>query len=473
MRRTIVRLLSTAAFAPAFAAAQSPALSPVQQTARDVLKELIDINTDSDSGSTTIAAKAVAKRLIAAGIPQADVQIVGPAGSKNHSLVARLRGAGKRKPILLLAHLDVVTARQADWSVEPYKLTEKDGFFYGRGTSDIKDGAALLVAALIQLKRDGVVPDRDIILALTAGEEAGDGDENGVTYLLTHRKELVDAEFVWNVDGGDPQIQKGKRIARTVQASEKVYASFQLEVTNPGGHSSLPTKENAIYRLAAGLSRLAAYDFPVKLNEITRGWFAQVATTESAATAKDIRALLAPGSAAALASAAVGRLSATPLYNAQMRTTCVATMLQGGHAENALPQRATAVVNCRILPGESPDSVRLTLERVIGDKRVTLKNVADARPSPASPLKPEIMGPIERVTAKMWPGVPVVPVMETGATDGLYFRKAGIPTYGVSTVFLDVDDIRAHGKDERIIVKEFDAGAEYALALLKAFVTQN
>ena len=445
--------------------AQELGLSPVQVTARAVLRELVGTNTDHDSGSTTVAAESLARRLVAAGIPAADVQVVGPAGSRNHSLVARVRGSGRRKPILLLAHLDVVTARRADWSVDPYTLTLRDGFFYGRGASDVKDGAAVLVAAVVQMRRDGIVPDRDVILALTAGEESS-ADYNGVDWLLRNRRDLIDAEFCWNVDGGDPQLQRGRRIARTVQASEKVYASFRLEATNSGGHSSLPTKDNAIYQLANALSRVAAWDFPVGLSEVTRRWFAAVAQTESAANSADIAGVLAGSNPAAVA-----RLARSPLYNSMMRTTCVATMLDGGHAENALPQRAGAVVNCRILPGESPDAVRRTLERVVADPGVRVSALAAANPSPASPLLPSVMSAIERATAKMWPGVPIVPVMETGATDGAFLRNAGIPTYGVATVFLDVDDQRAHGRDERIIAQEFDFGAEYALALLKAFVT--
>ena len=452
--------------APA-ALAQPAALSPVQVTARAVFRELIGTNTDHDSGSTTVAAQAIARRLIAAGIPAADVQVVGPAESRNHNLVARVRGSGRRRPILLLAHLDVVTARRADWTVEPYSLTERDGFFYGRGASDVKDGAAILVAAVIQMKRDGVVPDRDVILALTAGEESN-ADYNGVSWLLDHRRDLIDAEFCWNVDGGDPQLQRGRRIARTVQASEKVYASFRLEATNAGGHSSLPTKDNAIYRLAAALSRLAAFDFPANLGEVTRAWFAAVAKTESAQPRADITTMLARGDPHGEA-----RLARSPLYNAMMRTTCVATLLDGGHAENALPQRAGAVVNCRVLPGEALDAVRRTLQRVVADAGVNVTAVGVANPSPASPLRPEVVSAIEAATTSMWPGVPIVPVMETGATDGAFLRNAGVPTYGVATVFLDVDDQRAHGRDERILVKEFDSGAEYALALLKAFVTSR
>jgi len=470
MRILLPALALLAAAAPV-AAQPAPSRTPAQQTARDVLAELIGINTDHDSGSTTVAAQAVARRLLAGGIPAADVQIVGPAGSRNHNVVARLHGTGARKPLLLLAHLDVVTARAADWTIPPYRLTERDGFFYGRGTSDVKHGAAILVAAFLQLKKDGVVPDRDVILALTAGEESS-ADYNGVEWLLQNRRDLIDAEWCWNVDGGDPQLQRGQRVSRVVQASEKVYATFQLEATDVGGHSSLPTKNNPIYRLARALGRLDAFEFPVHLSEVTRGALAAAARNEPADIAADLKAVTSGPTPDA---AAAQRLATrSPFYNAQMRTTCIATMLEGGHAENALPQRARASVNCRILPEEAAgDYVLRTLARAVDDPNVKVSTAYPAAPSPASPLRPDVMGPIERVTAKMFPGVPLVPQMETGATDGAYLRNAGIPTYGVSTVFLDVDDIRAHGRDERILVREFDIGTDYAVALLRAFVTKN
>ena len=458
-------LLASAAALPA----QSPVRSNVQVTAREVLAELIGINTDHDSGSTTVAAQAIAKRLLAAGIPAADVHVIGPANSKNHNLVARLHGTGARKPLLLLAHLDVVTARPSDWTLPPYALTEKDGFLYGRGTSDIKNGAAVLVAAFLQMKRDGITPDRDVILALTAGEESNP-DYSGVEWLLANHRDLIDAEWCWNVDGGDPLILKGKRIMRTVQASEKVYASYQLEVTGAGGHSSLPPRDNPIYRLSAALVRLQAFDFPVALSPVTRGALTGAANFEPAAIAADLRLVVAAKPDAA----AVKRLSAgSPFYNAQMRTTCVTTMLEGGHAENALPQRARATVNCRILPEESSDYVLETLRKVVADSQVKFSVVSPATPSPPSPLRPDVMQAVERVTKAFWPGVPVVPQMETGATDGAVLRNAGLLTYGISSIFLDRDDIRAHGRDERIIAKEFDSGADYGYALLKAFATKN
>ena len=445
-------------------------LSPDQQLARDVLAELIGINTTHEHGNTTPAAEAMARRLLAAGFPAADVQVLGPA-TGNHNLVARLRGTGKRRPILLLAHLDVVEARREDWSVDPFTLTEQDGFFYGRGTLDIKDMAALFVATLIRLKREGFVPDRDIILALTAGEESG-GDYNGVQWLLQNHRDLIDAVYCINGDSGDPLMRDGRMFARGVQASEKIYLSLALTAHNPGGHSSLPppppTGQNAIYDLAAALTRVGGYTFPVRLNEITRAYFTQVAATLSPAVAADVRGVLqTPRDAAATA-----RLSASsPFFNAQLRTTCVATRVEAGHADNALPQTARAVVNCRLLPDERPTDVVATIRRVVGNDSIEVTVKDSAVPSPPSPLAPEVMGALERVTAAMWPGVPVVPSMETGATDGLFLRNAGLPVYGVSGVYLDADDIRAHGRDERISVRAYYEGADFTYRFVKTLAT--
>ncbi len=445
-------------------------LTPDQQLARDLLAELIAINTTHEHGNTTPAAEAMARRLLAAGFPAGDVVVLGPA-TGNHNLVARLRGTGggARRPILLLAHLDVVEARREDWSLDPFTLTEQDGFLYGRGTLDIKDMAALFVATLIRLKREGVVPDRDIILALTAGEESG-GDYNGVEWLLQNHRDLIDAVYCINGDSGDPLKRAGRPFARGVQASEKVYLSLSLTAHNPGGHSSLPTAHNAIYDLAAALTRVAGYTFPVRLNEITRAYFTQIAATLPPAVAADVRGVLrTPPEAAAAA-----RLSAaSPFFNAQLRTTCVATRVDAGHADNALPQTAHAVVNCRLLPDERAADVVATMRRVVANDSITVTVKDSAVPSPPSPLVPEVMGALRRVTAAMWPGVPVVPNMETGATDGLFLRNAGMPVYGVSGVFLDADDMRAHGRDERIGVREYYEGAEFTYRFVKALAIAN
>src|SRR5882762_4451468 len=408
--------------------AQMPrTLSANDQRARDIFAQLIDINTTGSSGSTTIAATAMARRLTDAGFPPADVVVVGPADSKNYNLVARFRGTGSQKPVLLLAHIDVVEAKREDWSLDPFTFTEKDGFFYGRGTMDIKDGAAILVATLARLKQEGYRPSRDLILALTTGEEGG-SDYNGVEWLLANHRDLIDAAYVINMDAGDPVILNGKRLMRTVQASEKVFVTFKLEVRNPGGHSSLPTKDNAIYRLAAALGRLSAYAFPAQLNEITRASFARWSQLQQGTLAADMAAVAQTPPD----TAAIRRLSAvSPLYNAQLRTTCVATELAGGHAENALPQSASATVNCRMLPGTPSEEVQGTLVRVVNDTAVKVTVVTAATPSPLAALQPDVMSAIERVTTRLW-HIPVIPVMETGATDGLYLRNAGIPVYGVS-----------------------------------------
>jgi acetylornithine deacetylase/succinyl-diaminopimelate desuccinylase-like protein len=324
--------------------------------------------------------------------------------------------------------------------------------------------AAIFVANLIRMKRENVVPTRDIILALTADEEGG--PHNGVEWLLANHRALVDAEYALN-EGGGGQIKAGRKLLNAVQASEKVYQTFTLETTNKGGHSSRPEKNNAIYHVATALTKIAAHEFPVKLNEVTRGYFDKMSAIETGAVAADMKAVTrTPPDAAAIA-----RLSAHPLYNALMRTTCVATMLEGGHAENALPQLARATVNCRILPGENPAEVQRTLARVVADTQVAITPVKPARPSDPSPLRPDVMRPIERITSEMWPGVPVVPVMSTGATDGLYFRQAGIPVYGVSGIFGDIDDSRAHGRDERLMVQSFLGGLEFLDKLVRALAT--
>ena len=434
-------------------------LLPHQQMAEDFLRELIEIDTTHSTGNTTVAAEAMAAHLIAEGFAADDVQVLGPSEKKGN-LVVRYRGRDSdRKPLLLMAHIDVVEADPADWTLDPFTFTEQDGYYYGRGTTDDKDEAAIHIANLIRLKREGFQPDRDIIVALTADEEGG--DENGVVWLLENHPDLLDAEYALN-EGGGGAIKDGKHVSNGVQASEKVYQSFTLEVTNPGGHSSLPVKDNAIYRLADALVRIRAYDFPVTLNEVTQIFFERSAELEEGDLAAAMRGVLQdpPDPAAA------AYLSRTPFYNSRLRTTCVATKLDAGHAENALPQRAQATVNCRVLPGESVDVVQDTLVTVIGDAQVTVTPVAKAMTSAPSPLTPEVLGAIEGVTEEMWPGVPVMPMMSTGATDGLFLRNAGIPVYGVSGLFSDIDDNRAHGQNERILIESYFEGQEFLYRLI-------
>ncbi len=436
-------------------------LLPHQQMAKKLLRELIEIDTTHSTGNTTNAANVMAAHLIAAGFPEEDVSVLGPFENKGN-LVVRYRGRDVgRKPLLLLAHIDVVEANPDDWTLDPFTFIEQDGYYYGRGTTDDKDEAAIHIANLIRFKQEGFQPDRDIIVALTADEEGG--TDNGVVWLLENHPELIDAEYVLN-EGGGGAIKDGKHIANGVQASEKVYQSFTLEVTNPGGHSSLPVKDNAIYRLADALVRIRAYDFPIVLNDITRVFFERSADLEEGDLAGAMRGVLQDPPDPA----AVSYLSRTTFYNSRLRTTCVATELDAGHAENALPQRAQATVNCRVLPGESVDVVQNTLETVIGDVQVTITRIREATPSPPSPLTPEILGTIEAITDEMWPGVPVIPMMSTGATDGLWLRNAGIPVYGVSGLFSDITDNRMHGQNERILIKSYFEGQEFLYRLTKS-----
>jgi acetylornithine deacetylase/succinyl-diaminopimelate desuccinylase-like protein len=412
-------------------------LTPYQQLGRDILQEMIETRTPTSVGTTALAEK-IAARFRAAGFAAADVQVIGP-NERNKNVVVRYRGAGARKPVLLIGHLDVVEARREDWSLDPFTLTERDGYFYGRGTQDIKGGNTTLAAALLRLKAEGFTPNRDLILALTADEEGG--SDNGVSWLLANHRELIDAEYCLNVDSGGGEIVKGKKTTLAVQAAEKVYQTFTFTVKNPGGHSSLPTRDNAIYRLSAALQRLSAFEFPRRLNAVTRAYFEKKGSTGSAT-----------------------------LDHALTHTTCVATMLDAGHAENALPQTARATVNCRLLPDESVDVVA-TLRRVVADPGVEITPNAPPTPSPPSIPPAELLRTLERIASGLWGSIAVVPYMETGATDGLYLRNAGMPVFGANGIFVDVDDIRAHGKDERILASSFYDGLEFAYQLLRAIAS--
>ncbi|MEO7962838.1 MAG: M20/M25/M40 family metallo-hydrolase [Gemmatimonadaceae bacterium] len=444
--------------------AQSLAKTHWDSTARDILKELIEINTTESSGSTLKAAQAMAARLKAAGFPDSDVVVVQNTPKKGN-LVARLRGKNPaRKPIMLLSHLDVVEAKAEDWTLAPFTFTEKDSTFYGRGVADDKDDGAMYLTILMRLKAEKFVPDRDIIVAMTTDEEGG-GD-NGVDYLLKHNRNLVDAEYAFN-EGGGGRIRDGKYLSHDIQAAEKVYVDYQLETTNPGGHSSQPVKENAITQLSAALVKIGAFDFPVHLNDVTRIYFERSAAVTPGKMGDAMKALSKnPDDAAAIAT-----LSTDKAYNSQMRTSCVATMLQGGHAPNALPQRARANVNCRILPNDTVEVIQKTLERVVADSKVIITPVAPAKPSPPSPLTRELMADIERTTKEMWPTIPVIPTMSTGATDGAYLRNAGIPVYGISGFFYG--DSNAHGMNERIPQKGFFEGIEFSYRLIKRVSTQS
>src|SRR5262249_5573199 len=437
-------------------------LTANQQLAHDIYKELTEIDTTTATGDTKRAAEAMAARLKAAGFPDEDVHAFSPAPRKGN-LVARLHGTGKRRPILLVAHLDVVPALRSDWSVDPFKLTEQDGYFYGRGSSDDKYMAASFVSNLIRYRKEGYKADRDIIVALETDEEIFDHDALGIQWLIRNHRELIDAEFALN-EGGSVNMKDGKAVRVNIQTSEKVPVTFHLEVKNSGGHSSVPRKDNAIYRLAEGLVRLSQFEFPLHLNDTTRAWLSRSAQFESEPTASNIRGVLADKPDAM----ALARLSAVPQYNAQLRTTCVATMLQGGHAANALPQSATAKVNCRIIPGEPADEVKATLVKVLADDDIAVTQIEQEVASQPSPLNEEIVGAIEKLSNEFWPGAAVIPVMSTGATDGAFLRNAGIPTYGHSGMAMEPRDAgRIHGKDERVPMKSFYEGNEYLYRLVK------
>lgn len=458
------------AAAAASAAEKGAEPTAARTLARDIFQQLIEINTTDSVGSVTAASVALEKRFLDAGFARSDVVVVGP-NDRKKNLVVRLRGSGKARPILLIGHLDVVEARREDWTTDPFKLVEKDGFFYGRGTLDMKSGDAILATTLIRLKQAGYRPSRDIILALTADEEGG--SSNGVDWLLQNHRELIDAQFVINHDGFSVMSDHGKPRYFELDATEKVYADYQLTTTNPGGHSSLPVPDNAIYALADGLARLEKYEFPFELNTVTRGYYERMSTIETGQRAADMKAILqTPPDPAAIA-----RLSQDPVDHSTMRTTCVATRLDGGHANNALPQRAHAVVNCRILPGHSPEEVRHTLIGVLADPRIDVKYIADdgqvlntapdKRGYPPPPLVPEIMRPLEKLVDQTWPGLKVVPTMSPGASDGVFTNEAGMPTYVVAPIAIDRDDIRAHGRDERVGVESFYTANEFFYRYVK------
>jgi acetylornithine deacetylase/succinyl-diaminopimelate desuccinylase-like protein len=454
---------------------RAQAVDQTKQLAHDIFKQLIEINTTDSVGNVTTAAEAIAKRLRDGGFAESDLHVAGP-NERKKNLVARFRGTGKRKPILFIGHLDVVEALRSDWTTDPFEFIEKDGYFYGRGTEDMKEGDAILVTNFIRLKKEGFLPDRDLILALTADEEGG--SSNGVDWLLREHRDWIDAQYCINLDGGEFEKDKDKRLLAGIQASEKVYVDFQFESLNPGGHSSVPSSDNAIYHLAGALSRLQSYSFPAKINEITRSYFERTAAMEAGQVAADMKAVAKQPPD----SAAVQRLSAMPYYNSLLRTTCVATMLSGGHAPNALPQTARANVNCRIFPGEDPAEVQKALERVANDPRVRVSVVPQLTPEgkvvpvvpvPPSPLLPEVTQAMEKVLSVTWPGVPLVATMSTGATDGKYARIAGIPTYGISCMFFDKNDNREHGKDERVGVQDFYDGVQFGYQLMKELSTPH
>jgi acetylornithine deacetylase/succinyl-diaminopimelate desuccinylase-like protein len=450
----------------------SPADEATRKLALDIFKQLIEINTTDSVGSVTAASEALAKRFRDAGFPDSDIQIMGPStNDRKKNIVVRLHGSGKQKPVLLIGHLDVVEARREDWTTDPFKFVEQEGYYYGCGTSDMKDGDAIMTATLIRMKKEGYVPSRDIILAMTADEEGGAW--NGMDWLVKNHRDLIDAEFVLNHDGGGVLADHGKPLMMEVNATEKLYGDFVLTTTNPGGHSSLPKPENAIYELANALTRIEHYQFPFELNNITRVYYEEQVKLATGQRAADLKAILkTPPDADAVA-----RLSKDPLDNSTMHTTCVATRLSGGHANNALPQMAQANVNCRIEPGHSLEEIRQTLEKVAADPKVKVQfrennnqvmdHGSDRHSFVPPPPRKDVFDPLTQVVTQMWPGIPVIPDMSTGASDGVYTNAAGIPTNGVSGEQYDRDDVRAHGKDERIGVESFARGVDFYYVFLK------
>ncbi|HEY1767587.1 MAG TPA: M20/M25/M40 family metallo-hydrolase [Terracidiphilus sp.] len=439
-----------------------------------IFKQLIEINTtDTAQGNVTTATAAMQQRFLTAGFPAEDVHLLGP-DPRKQNLVVRYRAAraATEKPVLFLCHMDVVQALRSDWSTDPFQFVEKDGYYYGRGTQDMKESDAVLVATFLRLHREGYKPRRDLILALTADEEGG--RFNGASWLVNRHRELVDAAYVINPDSGGVELDHGRPVIASVEATEKIYSDFQITATDRGGHSSLPRPDNAIYELTTALDKLAAYAFPFELNEVTRNYFKNLAAEESGETGDDMRAILAepPDRAAA------ARLSEEPTYNANFRTTCVATRLNAGHANNALPQTAQAIVNCRIFPGHSPEEIRRQLIGILDDAKLSVQYVSDAGAisetaperkaiAPPAPI-PAVFEPLRRITDVIWPGTPITPVMENGASDSIYFAQAGIPCYGYSAVALERDDIRAHGKDERLPVNSYWKSLDFFYSFAKA-----
>jgi len=461
MRKSLIAalLLSSASLA------QTPAPLPPpdnQKLAHDILRDLINVRSVHETG-TAATAKIIADYFRNSGFPEKDiVTVADPHHASQVNVVVRLRGSGKQKPVLWLSHMDVVDARAQDWSLPPFQFTEKDGWFYGRGATDMKDGDASVAAALIRLHQEGFKPSRDIIAAFTADEEVGD-DQDGVRWLVKERRDLVDAAFAINDDGASGEIDHGKRMDFGIETSQKIYLTLQLETANRGGHSSEPRPDNAIYELSDGLQKLQHFSFPITLNETTRAYFTQMAQFQTGAKKVDMLATAKGDMAAAQ------RLAKDTSYNALLHTTCVATMLAGGVQENALPSSAQATVQCRLMPGDSDAAVKATLAKVLADPGIRISQPGPYFPSPPSPITPEVFGPVTRVANQMWPGVPVIPAMAAGASDSIFTRNGGIPSYGVGGTWDDINDVRAHGRDERRRAADFYSEVEFNYRLMKEF----
>jgi len=470
-RLCAIVMSATAMFIATAAAAAAPSPLPApgpmppadnQKLAHDIFRDIVEVHSVHDVGTKGVA-DIIAKYLIAGGFTPGEVKVVPETLYPNQvNVVVRLRGKGKGKPVMWICHMDVVEANAADWTVPPFKFTEKDGYFYGRGTADMKDEDSAVAASLIRLKHEGFVPDRDIIVAFTADEEVGQ-EQSGPAFLLKDRHELVDAGLVIDPDGGSGEIEIGRRLAFGVETSEKTYVTFTLEVTNKGGHSSEPRPDNAIYQLAAGLLKLSRYQFPITLNATTRLYFQRMAALQTGPMRADMLAVAAdkPDMNAA------ERLTRDVPMNAILHSTCVATMLSAGVQENALPARAQATVQCRIMPSETPEETRRTIARVVDDPNIKVSQLGMVTSAPESPPSHQLMESVATVVHSMWPGVPVIPEMSAGASDAIFTRNAGMPTYGVGGGWNDINDIRMHGRDERHEIKDFYSSVEFTYRLMK------
>ncbi|HMH64964.1 MAG TPA: M20/M25/M40 family metallo-hydrolase [Rhizomicrobium sp.] len=462
-----MRAFLSAALAASLTLPATAQTRPDQAKFRALYKELVETNTTLSAGSCTLAAEKMAAHLKAAGYPDADLHPFSvPDHPKEGGLVAVLHGADP-KAVLLLGHLDVVEARRADWTRDPFTLIEENGYFYGRGTADMKAQVAAWVDTMVRLKQEGFKPRRSIKMALTCGEETSTAF-NGAGWLASHERALIDAEFALNEGGGGRLDAKGNALVLTIQAAEKFPQNYKLEVTNIGGHSSRPVPNNAIYHLAAGLTKISAYQFPIQASDITKQYFAKMGPQVGG----EMGAAMIAFSKGDIKAASV--LTKDPSYNAVLHTTCIPTLLNAGHANNALPQRADANINCRIFPGTTPEQVRDKLQELVGDSeiKVTLADKRSEVPKGPQPLTPQIFKPVETLAAKMWPGVPVVPFMSAGATDGAFLTPAGIPTYGVSGMFGDPDGNGAHGLNERLRIKSVYEGRDFLYQVVKIYAQQ-
>jgi acetylornithine deacetylase/succinyl-diaminopimelate desuccinylase-like protein len=454
--------------------AQTPPVAPPNDQAlgRQILKQLVETDTTHAHGSTA-AAQEIAQRVLAAGFAPEDVKVIAPPEYPTRgNVIVRYRGTGGGKPILYICHLDVVEARREDWTYDPFKLTEADGWLYGRGTIDMKGQDSAVLESLLRLKAEGLKPRRDIIVAFTADEEAGGslpGYEGGIDYLLRNDRPLIDADFVINPDAGGGEIKHGRKLDLLTQTSEKMFLTFQLEARDRGGHSSMPTPTNPIYRMSRALAKLGAYQFPLHLTDTTRAYFAGRAPLESGQLAADMR----EASTGTLSLGALRRLSDEVETNVALRTTCVATTIDGGQGESALPERVKALVQCRVVPGESSADIEHQIAEVIGDPAIQISVYTKAKASPESPLTPRVIAAVGSISDGMWPKVVILPNMSAGASDSAYTRMAGLPSYGVDGIFQDVDDDRAHGRDERISIEAFNEELEFTYRLMKRLADEG